>query len=137
MSQEIDPGAFKAAMMAAGVDPSSKITVPKWLDVWEGYTLRRKGRLDALTGGVGQLISAFLDRLRGFVDREREAKAELAELDHMRRDALALGGDAELLARIARQRGRLKAAAEWAAYDAEATRRAAIDLGITLKETDR
>lgn len=133
MSDEIDPGTFKAAMIAAGVRPTSDVTVPQWLDVWEGYSNRRNSRVKALVSGFTDLVKALRDRLLGLKTRERDAKAALAELDDLRRDAIAVGAD-DLRLQIASHRGHLESIAKWADFDARQVRRQATAQGIDLDE---
>lgn len=132
----IDGSAFHKAMQEAGVDPSGNVTAEEWISVWERYASRHMDRIKSFVAGVSDLVTALRDKLLGHKQREAAAKASLVELGYLRWDAMELrAGD--VLRDIARQRGRLEHMAEYAAFDAEATRKAAHNLGIDLQETER
>jgi uncharacterized protein YbjQ (UPF0145 family) len=131
----IDKRAFSKAMQDAGVHPSGVVTAEEWLNVWEGYARRRMDRFKAFVAGVSDLVTALRDKLRGHKAAEATAKAQLVSLEAMRDEARAIGAD-ELVLRISRQIGSLKHHADYAVYDARATRRAAYSLGIDLQETE-
>ena len=133
MSDDIDRNDFRKAMQAVGIGPSGEVTAEEWLAVWEGYGRRRMDSFKAFVAGVADLVTALRDKLLGHKQREQAAKADLAMLSYMRRDALKLGAD-EVLLDIARQRGRLEHMAKYAAFDAQAVRKSATTLGIDLQE---
>lgn len=137
MSDDINTRDFTKAMQDAGVGPDGNVDAEEWLRVWEGYGHRRMDSFRRFVAGVGDLVAALRDKLRGHRETERAAKASLAELDYLRRDALATEGANDVLRSIARQRGHLEHMAEYARFDAEATRRAAHNLGIDLERNDR
>ena len=136
MSDDIDRNDFRKAMQAAGVGPSGDVTAEEWLRVWEGYGRRRMDSFKAFVSGIADLVTALRDKLLGHVEREAAAKASLRELTYLRWDALELGAK-DVVIDLARQRGRLEHMAEYAAFDAEAVRKSAANLGIDLKENDQ
>lgn len=133
MPEDIDRNDFRKAMQAAGVGPDGNVTAEEWLRVWEGYGHRRMDSFKAFVSGVADLVTAMRDKLRGHKQREQAAKASLAELSVMRRDAIRLGAD-DVLLDIARRKGSLEHAADYARFDAAAVRKSATSLGIDLKE---
>lgn len=133
MSDVIDQPTFAKAMASVGVRPGTQVTPEQWKAVWRTYGNERKGTFRSYRATLGDMLRGLRDALTGHKQTEAAAKASLAELDYMRRDAKALGAD-DVLLRIARRRGHLQSMAQWADFDARQVRRQATALGIDLDE---
>ena len=133
MTGDIKRNDFKAAMTDAGVRSTEDVTVEQWLAVWTGYSHRRMDTFKSFVSGIGDLVIALRDKLRGHKATERDAKASLAELDNLRQQAIALGAD-DVRLQIASQRGHMESVAEWANFNARQVRKQAYQHGIDLQE---